>query len=76
LLHSFRKRAAMQHCYSCKRATDQTKVRFHLSTPVGIAFTANSFSKRVAAPVTIPARTNSNFSRLFPHSCQLLNLFE
>jgi hypothetical protein len=55
----------MQHCYSCKRATEQEMMVFHLSTPVGITFIAIA---RVAAPATIPAipaQTNSNFSRLF-----------
>src|SRR5258705_13862299 len=56
----------MQDCYPSKRATDQTKVLFHLSTPVGIVCTAKSFSKRVAVPATIPFvtphKTNANLS--------------
>jgi hypothetical protein len=33
----------MQDCYPGKRATNQTKVLFHLSAPVGMACTAKSF---------------------------------
>jgi len=59
----------MQDCYPSKRATNPTKVLFHLSTPVGIACTAKSLSKRVAVPATIPFvtphKTNANLSRLF-----------
>ena len=33
----FRKCTALQDCYPSKRATDQAKVLFHLSTPVGIS---------------------------------------
>jgi hypothetical protein len=47
-LGRLRKCAKMQDCYPSKRATNQTKVLFHLSTRVGIACTAKSFSKRVA----------------------------
>jgi hypothetical protein len=68
-LRSLRNCAKMQDCYPSKRATDQTKVLFHLSTPVGIVCTAKSFSKRVAVPATIPFvtphKTNANLSRLF-----------
>jgi hypothetical protein len=59
----------MQDCYPGKRATNQTKVLFHLSTPVGMACTTKSFSEHVAVPATIPFvtphKTNANLSRLF-----------
>src|SRR5258706_12268161 len=47
-LGSLGKCAKMQDCYPSKRATNQTRVLFHPSTPVGIVCTAKSFSKRVA----------------------------
>jgi hypothetical protein len=44
----------MQDCYPNKRATNQTKVLFHLSAPVGIACAAKSLSEHAAVPATIP----------------------
>jgi hypothetical protein len=64
-LGSLRKCCEMQDCYPSKRATNRTKMLFHLSTPVGIAFIAKGFSKRVAVPAAIPLVTAHKPTRIF-----------
>jgi hypothetical protein len=47
---------------------------FHLSPPVGIAFIAKGFSKRVAVPATIPLVTPHNPTRIFCDCSCLVSL--
>jgi hypothetical protein len=68
-LGRLRKCTKMQDCYPSKRVTNQTKVPFHLSAPVGIACIAKSLSEDAAVLATIPFvtphKTNADLSRRF-----------